>query len=93
MRPGEVYDLFLSELTFPTTREQAIRRVGDRRLTAPGGDDRMLAEVLARCPEREFDCATGLYEETMEFLGPSFVGRVGYDDRGRVPSERTPRSL
>jgi hypothetical protein len=94
MRPVEARELFAEELTFPTTRSQAIAAIGDRELEAPNGANRTLAEVLARCPEAEFQCATGLYEEMMEFLDVGFVGRTEYDDRSRTPRTGvTPVSL
>ena len=93
MRPVETRQLFREELVFPTTRRAAIEQVGERELDAPNGDGELVATALRACPEREFETAAGLYAEMMEFLDPTFVGRVGYDDRGGVHEDRIAVSL
>lgn len=85
--------MFEEELTYPTTRRDAIEQVGEYELEAPTGETALVATALRECPEREFDSAAGLYAEMMAFLDAAFVGRVGYDDRGGVHEDRTAVSL
>jgi hypothetical protein len=82
MRLPETRDLFSRRVTFPTTTETVTEEIGDVALEAPMGEEETVAEVLARCPENEFDSADALYDALVTFVGDAYVGRKFYDDRG-----------
>ncbi len=87
MRLPETRDLFVNELTFPISCETAIESVGDIELEAPNGNSETIGEVLARCPEEEFESVDGLYDALVSFVSDAYVGRKFYDDRGSQDTE------
>lgn len=87
MRLPEARDLFVRELTFPATREEAIDAAGDRVLEMPNGGTETVGEVLDRGSPEEFNSVDELYDSLMLFVSEGFVGRQSYDDRGGTHSD------
>lgn len=85
MRLPETRDLFARELTFPTSYQAVVERIGDEELEAPNGQSETIAEVLDRASRDRFSSADELYDELMTFVSDAFIGRKFYDDRGSMP--------
>ncbi|MFB6252145.1 MAG: hypothetical protein ABEI27_10765 [Halobellus sp.] len=87
MRLPETRDVFVRELTFPTTIDAVIETLGDEQLKAPNGESETIAEVLDHCEQETFRSADELYNELLTFVGEGFIGRKYYDDRGTQTTE------
>lgn len=85
IRLSEARDLFGRELSFPVSRETVVSEIGDVHLQAPGSGGESISSVLARCETEEFRSSDELVSSLMTFVDDDFVGRKGYDDRGRNP--------
>ncbi|QAU11687.1 hypothetical protein EKH57_02310 [Halorubrum sp. BOL3-1] len=85
MRLPETRDLFARELDFPASRTTVLERVGNTELAPPDGEATTIRKIVERSEVTEFDSADDLYDTLMSLVGPQFVGRRYYDDRGTMP--------
>jgi hypothetical protein len=88
MRPNELHPFLAEELSFPIDDVSVITRVGAIEIAAPDdADSEPIASVLARVDAGTFDSARELTSTIRSGLGPQYVGRRFYDDRGgQAPS-------
>ncbi|VTT85969.1 hypothetical protein DM2_2007 [Halorubrum sp. DM2] len=61
--------------------------MGNTELSPPDGESTTIREIVERSEVTEFDSADDLYDTLMSLVGPQFVGRRYYDDRGGMPGD------
>lgn len=82
MRLSTARDRFVSEFTFPVTREEVIEQLGDVEIEGPTNNPETVGEVLERTDEQSFPSPDALYDTIIASVGTQYVGRRFYDDRG-----------
>ena len=101
MRASQLYPFLDARLEFPIDHSTVVRLVGAVEIEAPDEhESEAIATVLDRIDDGDFDSARGLTSTILSGLGPQYVGRRYYDDRGgqapdagRYRSEDEPPSL
>jgi hypothetical protein len=87
MRLPETRDLFVRELTFPTSHQAVVEAIGEVELQAPTGQTETVEEILDRTTSEQYRNADELYDALMTFVSDEFIGRKFYDDRGSMPKD------